>query len=59
MCRLEGISYDIENKTGTTFLLLNTLQTGVLGVLTIGKSFYIGKFNIYRSKSKGGSKRYE
>ena len=36
LCRLKSISYDLENKVGTTFVLLDNLQTGVLGLLAIG-----------------------
>ena len=34
---MKSISYDLENKIGTTFILLDNLQTGVLGLFTMGK----------------------
>jgi hypothetical protein len=37
MCRMKGISYDLESKAGTTFILLDSLQTGVMGVITMGR----------------------
>jgi len=37
LCRLKSISYDLENKMGTTFILLDNLQTGVLGLFTIAR----------------------
>ena len=41
MCRMKSISYDLESKTGTTFILLDSLQTGVMGVITMGNSTII------------------
>jgi len=38
-CRAKGISYDLETKSGTTFVLLDALQTGALGIITMGKEF--------------------
>lgn len=38
MCRLESISFDMESRTGSTFSLYDSMQSGVLGMLTIGKS---------------------
>ena len=37
MCRLEGISYEMEKRTGSTFQLFDCLQGGVLGLMTIGE----------------------
>ncbi|EGR32140.1 IQ calmodulin-binding motif family protein, putative [Ichthyophthirius multifiliis] len=37
VCRKFNISYDIEKKQGTLFLLLDQLKEGVLGVLGIGE----------------------
>lgn len=42
MCRIEKISFDLEKKIGSTFVLIDSLQTGVLGLMTIG----IINFNI-------------
>ncbi len=37
MCRIENIFFDIDKKTGSTFLMLDSLQTGVLSLMGIGK----------------------
>lgn len=36
MCRLESISFDMEKRSGSTFVLSDCLQSGVLAMLTIG-----------------------
>jgi len=36
MCRLEGISFDMESRSGSTFCLFDGLSSGVIGMLTIG-----------------------
>ena len=36
MCRLESISFDMERRSGSTFCLFDSLQSGTMGVLTIG-----------------------
>ena len=36
MCRLESISFDMEKRSGSTFCLFDSLQSGVIGMLTIG-----------------------
>ena len=36
MCRLEGISFDMESRSGSTFCLFDSLASGVIGMLTIG-----------------------
>lgn len=38
MCRVENISYDLESKNGTIFLLSDSLQGGCIGILGIGTS---------------------
>lgn len=38
MCRLENISFDLEKKQGSTFILGDGLQGGVIGLMTIGNS---------------------
>lgn len=38
MCRLESISFDMESRTGSTFSLYDSMASGVLGMLTIGKT---------------------
>lgn len=35
MCRLESISFDMEKRSGSTFCLFDSLQSGVIGMLTI------------------------
>jgi hypothetical protein len=37
MCRFESIQFDLEKKYGATFLLVDVLQAGGIGVLTIGE----------------------
>ncbi|EAS06221.3 IQ calmodulin-binding motif protein (macronuclear) [Tetrahymena thermophila SB210] len=39
MCRFEAIQFDLEKKYGATFLLVDILQAGGLGVLTIGDDY--------------------
>lgn len=36
MCRLEQISFDLENRMGTTFYMYDSLQSAVVGLLSIG-----------------------
>lgn len=36
MCRLESISFDMENRQGSTFCVYDTLPSAVIGMLTIG-----------------------
>lgn len=36
MCRLESISFDMEKRQGSTFVLSDCLQSGVIAMLTIG-----------------------
>jgi len=44
LCRMKGISYDLESKAGTTFILLDSLQTGIMGVITMGKIMELTSF---------------
>jgi len=37
MCRVESISFDLEKRKGTTFILCDSLQSGVISVMSIGK----------------------
>jgi len=36
-CRLQNISFDIERKQGSTFLLQDCLQSGVIAMMTIAE----------------------
>lgn len=36
MCRIESISFDLEKRKGTTFILCDSLQSGVISVMSIG-----------------------
>lgn len=38
MCRKNGISFDIEKKAGSVFLLVDDLDKGVLSVMTIAEN---------------------
>ena len=38
MCRTNSVSYDIHAKEGSFFLLFDSLQSGVVGLLAAGKS---------------------
>jgi hypothetical protein len=37
MCRLESISFDMEKRIGSTFVLYDCLQSGVIAMITIGE----------------------
>lgn len=37
MCRLESISFDLEKRDGTTFLLSDCLQSGMLSILSVAE----------------------
>lgn len=37
MCRLQSISFDLESRKGTAFMLADCLQSGVLSLMTIGE----------------------
>jgi hypothetical protein len=37
MCRLQSISFDLESRKGTTFMLLDCLQSGVIALMTISE----------------------
>ena len=38
MCRIENISFDLERKIGSSFVLLDSLQTGVVGLLAVAEN---------------------
>jgi len=37
MCRVESISFDLEKRQGATFILCDSLQSGVLSIIGIGR----------------------
>ncbi|CAD8179992.1 unnamed protein product [Paramecium octaurelia] len=36
LCRLESISFNLEKKIGSTFILVDSLQSGVISLMTVG-----------------------
>ena len=38
LCRLKGVSFDLQERTGTVFNLMDSFVGGVLGILTVGSS---------------------
>lgn len=38
MCRLQGISFDLQDRVGTAFVLVDALAGGVMGVLCAGRN---------------------
>lgn len=38
LCRLKGVSFDLEERVGTVFNLMDSFVGGVLGILTVGSS---------------------
>jgi len=37
MCRLQSISFDLESRKGTAFMLQDCLQSGVIAMMTISE----------------------
>ena len=37
MCRLRSVSFDLERRTGTTFMLQDCLQSGLIALMTIAE----------------------
>lgn len=37
MCRLQSISFDLESRKGTAFMLQDCLQSGVIAMMTIAE----------------------
>lgn len=37
MCRLQSISFDLESRKGTAFMLSDCLQSGVISLMTIAE----------------------
>jgi len=37
-CRLKGVSFDLVDRSGTVFNLMDSFAGGVLGILTVGPS---------------------
>ena len=38
MCRLQGIAFDLQERLGTAFMLVDSLAGGMLGTLGVGRS---------------------
>jgi len=38
LCRLKGVSFDLQERTGTVFNLVDSFARGVIGILTVGKT---------------------
>ena len=38
LCRMKGISFDLQEKKGTAFNLVDSFATGVLGIMGVGSS---------------------
>jgi hypothetical protein len=36
LCRLHGVSFDLQQKTGTAFMLTDTLAAGIIGLIGVG-----------------------
>lgn len=36
MCRLENVSFDVEKRFGTSFTMYDSLQSAIIGLMTIG-----------------------
>jgi len=39
LCRMESISFDMEKKTGSTFVLCDSFQNEVLSIITVENDF--------------------
>lgn len=37
-CRLKGVSFDLRAKSGTAFMMMDSLASGTLGLLSVGQS---------------------
>ena len=37
MCRLRSVSFDLERRNGTTFMLQDCLQSGLIALMTIAE----------------------
>ncbi len=37
MCKMRGISFDLEERKGITFLLPDSLQSSIIGLLAMGR----------------------
>jgi len=38
LCRLKGVSFDLQERTGTVFNLMDSFARGVIGIVTVGKT---------------------
>ncbi|KAM3133631.1 hypothetical protein pb186bvf_014318 [Paramecium bursaria] len=39
LCRLESISFNLEKKIGSTFILIDSLQSGIISLMTVGVNY--------------------
>jgi IQ domain-containing protein H len=37
LCRLHGVSFDLQQRTGTAFMLTDSLTAGIIGLIGVGK----------------------
>ncbi len=37
LCRLHGVSFDLQQRTGTAFMLTDSLTAGIVGLIGVGK----------------------
>jgi hypothetical protein len=38
ICRKNGISYDVERKIGSVFLLIDSIDLGIISLMTINEN---------------------
>ena len=38
LCRLQGVSFDLKQKAGTAFMLVDSLASGVLGMMSVAET---------------------
>jgi hypothetical protein len=50
LCRVEGVSFDLEKRQGATFILSDTLQSGVISIIAIG-NVSSGKARSWKARS--------
>lgn len=42
LCRMKGISFDLGSKTGTVFIMLDSLASGTIGIMSIADTHHSG-----------------